>query len=67
VAQVAIEDGVALQRLVDTLIPRDTAERALNLYGRYLLQDGDAVYALQRAAILIGEELGWHRHWRGKQ
>lgn len=57
-------DGPAVHRLVDHLIPRVTAERAMRLYDSYLLSQDDPVYAFQRAWILACEELGMHRHLR---
>jgi hypothetical protein len=55
----------AEHRLVDTLVPREVAERALALYSDYLIRTNDRVFAMQRAVILASEELGLHRHWRG--
>ena len=57
-------EPMEVHKLVDTIIPRETAQRAWELYGRYLLSDGDEVYALQQAALQIAEELRWHRHVR---
>jgi hypothetical protein len=60
-----LEQSEAEYRLVDTLVPREVAERALALYSDYLIRTNDRVYAMQRAVILASEELGLHRHWGG--
>lgn len=58
-------DEPETHRLVDFMVPRETADRALALYDRYLIGGNDPVYCLQQACLLIAEELGWHRHIRG--
>ena len=53
-----------LRRLVDLMIPREVATKALMTYDRFLLGTEDPVYSLQRAFLLAAEEMGWHRHLR---
>ena len=57
-------EPMEVHKLVDTIIPRETAQRALELYDRLHMGGEDPVYSLQRAAIYISEELCWHRHVR---
>jgi len=52
------------ERLVNFLIPREDAEKALAIYDRHLMNGYDAVYALQRACLCIAESRGWHQHIR---
>ena len=52
-------------RLLDILMPRETAEGAIGVYLRAYFEHGDPVRAMQQAFAYMAEAEHYHRHLRG--
>lgn len=55
------DSDIAVRRLVDFMVPSETAVGAVRVFERYRREGYDLVYAMQRAFIFIAESEGWHR------